>query len=107
MSCFACSSKTLLHHELPIQVVCSIFRGFLRGATRGVMTSKRGNKNFYKGVYHYTSLFKVIIYDRLSLQEEVPEELADIQGKVVTVCLVVSAQFMTLNHCGLDRWIYC
>ncbi len=30
-------------------LVSSIFRGVVAGATRGVMTSKRGNKNFYKG----------------------------------------------------------
>ncbi|KAL9965287.1 hypothetical protein ACROYT_G029062 [Oculina patagonica] len=27
----------------------NILRGLFRGATRGVMTGKRGNKNFYKG----------------------------------------------------------
>ncbi|KAM7451040.1 39S ribosomal protein L41 [Porites harrisoni] len=27
----------------------NIIRGLFRGATRGVMTGKRGNKNFYKG----------------------------------------------------------
>ena len=28
----------------------NILRGIFRGATRGVMTGKRGNKNFYKGM---------------------------------------------------------
>ena len=32
-------------HEMPLNVI----RGLLRGATKGVMTGKRGNKNFYKG----------------------------------------------------------
>ncbi|XP_015773858.1 PREDICTED: 39S ribosomal protein L41-A, mitochondrial-like [Acropora digitifera] len=27
----------------------NILRGLFRGASRGVMTGKRGNKNFYKG----------------------------------------------------------
>ncbi|XP_064407460.1 large ribosomal subunit protein mL41-like [Halichondria panicea] len=30
-------------------LISGIFRGVVAGATRGVMTSKRGNKNFYKG----------------------------------------------------------
>lgn len=29
----------------------NILRGLFRGATRGVMTGKRGNKNFYKGIF--------------------------------------------------------
>ena len=29
----------------------NIVRGLVRGASRGVMTGKRGNKNFYKGEF--------------------------------------------------------
>lgn len=35
---------------LPLQWVSGLFRGVLYGATRGVMTGKKGNKNFYKGL---------------------------------------------------------
>ena len=32
-----------------------LYRSLVLGARRGVMTSKRGNKNFYKGMYTLVS----------------------------------------------------
>lgn len=38
---------------LLLQWVSGLFRGVLYGATRGVMTGKKGNKNFYKGTFTF------------------------------------------------------
>jgi hypothetical protein len=37
------------HRCTNIKMPLNIVRGLLRGATRGVLTGKKGNKQFYKG----------------------------------------------------------
>ena len=39
----------------------NILRGLFRGATRGVMTGKRGNKNFYKGIEISDAMYGLIV----------------------------------------------
>lgn len=71
----------------------NIARGLFRGATRGVLTGKKGNKQFYKGIYK-TMLMIIICcttrpYDSSSYQTNF--HFARIMKKAEVHCFISNA----------------